>query len=374
MKKAKVIIITLIMVLAATLSVNAVELPSKTDISIEKTWTIEFNMEVDESTVNTNNIYITDSKGGVVDSIVKLRKDKRSVYIIPRENYDYGETYCIHINNKVRSTSGNYLREKVEMEFTTISINHPPEVINEIEDIIVKEGEVITLDLNTIFSDPDGDSLIFGATLGDLYDNIFRYTANKDIDMDRILLVASDGEAVAKYEFNIILNKIINFGDRNIEAAVRDAIDKPGGVVYVEDVKNITELAVNKKGVCDLEGIQYLTGLKSLQLAFNNIEDISLLKNLVNLESLDLRVNSIEDISVVRKLVNLTSLELGYNKISNISYLGNLDKLVELDISYNKIEDISALSSIAGNLEILIFIGNDIKDFSPIDDYINKNN
>jgi len=371
MKKTMHIMIVLIMVFSLALPVSAAELDPKTDVQLDKTWTITFNMKVDESTINSDNIYITDSTGNIFDSIVNLRNDGSSVYLIPKSNYNWGKTYRIHISNKVKSEEGNILKERIEMEFITKSINHAPEIINEIEDMILKEGEVITIDLNTVFQDPDGDVLTFGATGGDIYDNIFRYTVDKDIDT--ILIGATDGEETITCEFDVILNKSIDFGDRNIEDAVREAINKPSGVIYVEDVKGITELVVNKKAVSNLEGIQYLTGLKELKLAVNEISDISYLSGLTELESLDLRGNNIKNIAVLSNLTNLISLELGYNEITNISSLQNLDKLKELDISYNQIKDISPLKDIAGNLEILMIIENPIEDYSPIEDFTENN-
>ena len=61
-------------------------------------------------------------------------------------------------------------------------------------------------------------------------------------------------------------NKTIHFQDNNLEKAIRDKINKPKGEIHESDVKDIQELIIQHEKISNLEGIQYLTGLKKLIL------------------------------------------------------------------------------------------------------------
>ena len=59
------------------------------------------------------------------------------------------------------------------------------------------------------------------------------------------------------------------FADENLEAAVRDAIDKPSGTLCIENVEELTVLSAygdDLQGgpIVDLDGIQALTSLAGL--------------------------------------------------------------------------------------------------------------
>jgi hypothetical protein len=67
----------------------------------------------------------------------------------------------------------------------------------------------------------------------------------------------------------------VTFADPNLEAAVREAIGKPTGEILVSDVAGLTRLGAPERGISNLDGIQHLTQLTSLDLYDNQISDIS---------------------------------------------------------------------------------------------------
>ena len=366
MKKVYSLLIVLVLTLASIIPVSAVEWNKKTDVPLDKIWVVEFNERIDENTLNTENIFIKDSEYKKLDIYLDVNKDNyKEVFIISKDRYNSGESYYIYITEGARSVNGNYLKESVEMEFITSSVNNPPLLVKEIEDYIAKEGEVITIDLSEIFLDEDGDSLIYEATDGEVYGSIYRYTVEDLTEPLEITIAASDGEELVYDTFSVVLSKEIDFEDSSIENAVREAVNKPTGQIYSEDVKDIEELNLNKKDISSLEGIQYLIGLKELKLAFNQIIDLEPLSNLINLEDLDLKGNDVYDIDPLAGLASLEKLELSYNEIKDISIIEYLTNLKELDLSYNKIEDVSCLSEFK-NL-ILEILHNPIEDYGPIE-------
>ncbi len=71
---------------------------------------------------------------------------------------------------------------------------------------------------------------------------------------------------------------IVDIPDPALRQKVRTVINKPTGTIYYEDVKNVQTLSVFFSSVQSLVGLQFFTGLDSLDLFTNNITDITLYK------------------------------------------------------------------------------------------------
>jgi len=158
----------------------------------------------------------------------------------------------------------------------------------------------------------------------------------------------------------------VTFPDSNLEAAIREAINKPEGLIYISDLESLTDLIAIQRGISDLTGLEYCKNLQyKLDLQGNNISDISPLAGLANLQGLDLNDNNISDISPLAGLTNLEWLVFTDNNISDISPLAGLTSLKSLDLVHNNISDISPLARLT-NLDWLPLGGNNISDISPL--------
>lgn len=82
-----------------------------------KVWTIRFNMPVDASTINNQNITVTDASGNLVDVMVEPGSDGRSAIVTPVEAYLAGQMYHLNIGKGIKSTSGKSLKRPVIMQF-----------------------------------------------------------------------------------------------------------------------------------------------------------------------------------------------------------------------------------------------------------------
>lgn len=198
--------------------------------------------------------------------------------------------------------------------------------------------------------------------------------------------------------------------DDNLEAAVIEAVGGEENLTY-ENIAKIESLAVTGKGIQDLEGIQLLKGLKSLDLSGNKLQVIaqlgdlkdSLVKlnlsdnlieetgplslltglktldvsgnlienaggmaNLTGLESLNAADNKILDSGAFEKLTALTALDLSGNRIVDAGGIANLTALVSLDLSDNLIEDTGALEKLAAVKELYLS-GNQIADLGGLE-------
>jgi Leucine-rich repeat (LRR) protein len=158
---------------------------------------------------------------------------------------------------------------------------------------------------------------------------------------------------------------IVAFPDPNLEAAIRNAINKPTSDIYQSDLIPLTSFYGNLSGITNLSGLEYCTNLKFLYLSDNQINNISPLQSLTNLELLYLDNNQISDISALQNLTNLQYLYLINNQINDISALQNLTNLKYLFLWKNQITNISALQNLI-NLQQLNFGNNQVSDISAL--------
>ncbi|WPC43962.1 beta strand repeat-containing protein [Clostridium sp. JS66] len=90
-------------------------MPDKVDQN--KEWHLKFTKEADPSTVTSDNIYVTDSKGNKIDIKVSCESDD-VIKVSPVNSYKSGETYYIYITKKVTSNYKEPLAENLRYEFT----------------------------------------------------------------------------------------------------------------------------------------------------------------------------------------------------------------------------------------------------------------
>lgn len=126
------------------------------------------------------------------------------------------------------------------------------------------------------------------------------------------------------------------------------------------------------KELSDISPLANLTNLKVLKLKTNDIQDVSVLKNLINLEELDLFGNrKIKSIEGFEKLTKLKILLLNRTRsIKDITALKECKNLQQLSIQGNKVDNIDALKD-HKNLEKLDISSNNIKDITAISSSVN---
>jgi hypothetical protein len=137
---------------------------------------------------------------------------------------------------------------------------------------------------------------------------------------------------------------VVTFPDPNLEAAIRETLNKPSEPIYASELAGLGSLSAVDRGIENLSGLQYCANLTWLDLGFNQIGDVSHLANLTNLTYLVLEFNQrIGDISPLANLISLEALDLDSNQISDITSLANLTSLVDLRLGSNQIGNISPL-------------------------------
>ena len=125
--------------------------------------------------------------------------------------------------------------------------------------------------------------------------------------------------------------------------------------INLEKLKNavqLTYLDVRRCNITSLNGLEGLTGLKSLVLDNNQISDLKPLSNLTSLTLLQVNDNQISDLRPLSTLTNLYSLHISNNQITTLAGLENLTNLTHIYASGNPLTDTSALE-VSGCMDAL---------------------
>ena len=154
--------------------------------------------------------------------------------------------------------------------------------------------------------------------------------------------------------------------DTNLRAAIAETLGKAANdPITDEDMKRLTRLFADGKGIQDLTGLEYATNLERIGLRRNAISDLTPLTGLIRLNNIKLRDNIIKDVSPLRGLVSVDWMGLEENVITDVSPLRGLVKLNGIGISGNPISDVSSLASLT-SLERINAWNTLISDFSTL--------
>jgi Leucine-rich repeat (LRR) protein len=175
--------------------------------------------------------------------------------------------------------------------------------------------------------------------------------------------------------------------DSDVEAAIRDEINKANGAISVSDlakVKNLNLAGLEKAGVTLPEGLvnlevldlsgnrlkpsifsptklpDDLEKLTEIDLSGNILPNINLIASIPSLEIVRVNSNSFTSLSVPGELINLKEIYLSNNGLTEITFEEGLDSLTFVDLSKNDLTDLDGLANLPA-IEILDASDNDFK-------------
>lgn len=160
----------------------------------------------------------------------------------------------------------------------------------------------------------------------------------------------------------------IKWVDPEIEAEVRDILEKPDGEIQLSELTEITALSCS--GATTLDDLVHFTNLEELSISGEEITDFTPISTLTTLNDLAISNTGITDITSISELTNLTVLDLSYSKVTDISSLESLTDLDTLNIRDTDISDISPLSEL-DYLMMLYMHNTKVTDLTPLADCIN---
>lgn len=115
-------------VFAVTTAPGFTTWPSTTTTEVNKVWTITFNTLLLNTSVNSNTIYVKNSKQEKVATTVKLSSDGLSVTVTPTKAYTDGE-FHLYITSGIMSRASEKLSEQIIVPFVVIGALTPTVVV-----------------------------------------------------------------------------------------------------------------------------------------------------------------------------------------------------------------------------------------------------
>jgi Leucine-rich repeat (LRR) protein len=158
------------------------------------------------------------------------------------------------------------------------------------------------------------------------------------------------------------------FPDKNLELAVRaELIEKrdPATELTDDDLKKVFFLEGKGKGIKDLSGFEKCTNAAEVNLAKNEIADVTPLAGLANLQSLDLSSNKLADVTPLEGLANLQYLELSHNQLAKLPALDKMTRMSSLYLADNQLSDLTPLAKLT-KLSSLDLAKNKVTNLAPL--------
>src|SRR5215468_5156791 len=85
----------------------------------------------------------------------------------------------------------------------------------------------------------------------------------------------------------------VNIPDPGLNAAIRDALQKPTGPLTVPDLLSLTNLDARESGVQSLDGLGAASNLAILHLSYNELKSLTVPSGLTNLHTLNFAYNEL---------------------------------------------------------------------------------
>lgn len=174
-----------------------------------------------------------------------------------------------------------------------------------------------------------GEEVFFTITANEGYHVQQVDGCNNTFDGGQLAITVTNEDCQLQVQFNSA--EFVVFPDENLAKTIRETLGlEPNAAIATQTLTTLSSLDAQSKNITRLDGLQYATGLKSLNISYNDLLDISILQKLAN--------------NQLNGNYKLTSLNIDGTKISDLSPLQELTSLISLSVSYNNISDLSALS------------------------------
>lgn len=129
-----------------------------------------------------------------------------------------------------------------------------------------------------------------------------------------------------------------SFTDEKFLDIVREAIEKPTGDIYPDDLVDVTNLNVNNSGLTSLDGIEYMTSLENLDCTSNHLGELDLYSN-KELKSVQCADNDLTDLDLSGN-AELTVVNASHNALFSIN-LSHSPLVEEIDVTSNGLSSLN---------------------------------
>lgn len=154
--------------------------------------------------------------------------------------------------------------------------------------------------------------------------------------------------------------------DPGLNAAVREALQKPVGPLAPQDLLSLTNLSAISRNITNLQGLAAAHNLSTLFLDDNQLTDRSFPEGLTNLTSLSFLVlngNPLTSLPSLDGLTNLTQLRVETGELTNFTLPAGLTKLSELRLGFNQLPGLTVPADMT-NLSVLSLFNNQLTNLT----------
>jgi Leucine-rich repeat (LRR) protein len=203
-----------------------------------------------------------------------------------------------------------------------------------------------TITIQAAASDTDGSVTnvqFFDGTnsLGNVPSSPYNLSVSLAVGSHALIAIASDNLGVTTTTLPATVTVTTNtpptdvsIPDPGLNAAVRQALQKPAGTLTVEDLLSLTNLDGRGRNIRSLKGLEAASNLVSLNLQSNQLSNFS--DQFTNLTVLDLSLNSLTNCSFPGGLMKLAALNLEGNLLTSLTLPAGLNGLSSLELSGNR--------------------------------------
>jgi len=158
------------------------------------------------------------------------------------------------------------------------------------------------------------------------------------------------------------LKEISNGEERRLIKGLMDLIGNVFGFNFNIENGHVIEIQMISTGLASIpRGLQKFPNLYKLQLQTNKIRKLRILDDCENLEILNLSDNQMksEGLALLPKISGLKSINFSYNEIDSLENFADLREIESLNLSHNEIKEIPPLPNLS-RLKFLDLTGNPI--------------
>ena len=151
--------------------------------------------------------------------------------------------------------------------------------------------------------------------------------------------------------------------ERRSIKGLMDLISDIFGFNFNTENGHVVEIQMISAGLASIpRGLQKFPNLYKLQLQTNKIRKLRILDGCDNLQILNLSDNRLNStgLTILPKITGLKSIDFSYNEIDSLEHFANLREIESLNLSNNEIKEIPQLSKLS-RLKYLDLTGNPIK-------------
>ena len=158
------------------------------------------------------------------------------------------------------------------------------------------------------------------------------------------------------------LKEVSDAEERRLIKGLMDLIGNVFGFNFNIENGHVVEIQMISTGLASIpRGLQKFPNLYKLQLQTNKIRKLRILDDCENLEILNLSDNQLNSagLALLPKISGLKSINFSYNEIDSLENFADLKEIESLNLSHNEIKEISPLPNLS-RLKFLDLTGNPI--------------